>query len=138
MSPLAQLRAQGLHITAAGGHLLVSPRKALGDAARTTIRVNKATILRELQAEASEREAAIVAARDAAGLAEWRAPLLLGRLRLCGKCAHFTFGPEPPSFGTCSLHGGGLLPFLPFDCPDFASNPRAEKRRILTIRGDSK
>jgi hypothetical protein len=61
---------------------------------------------------------AIIAAREAAGLEEWRAPLILGRLHLCGNCQQFTFGTDPAGLGTCALHGEAA-PFLPFDCPDF-------------------
>jgi hypothetical protein len=119
MPLLGQLRAQGLRITAAGQRLFVSPRDALSEAAKATIRINKVAILRELETEASERQAAIAAARDAARLDDWRAPLILGRLHLCGNCSRYRFGTDPAALGTCSLHGDGLLPFLPFDCSDF-------------------
>jgi hypothetical protein len=70
MPLLRALRAQGLRITADGQRILVSPREALSEAAKATIRINKAAILRELEAETSERQAAIIVARDAAGLQE--------------------------------------------------------------------
>lgn len=115
MSLLAQLRGQGLHLKADGGKLLVQPRTAITDAVSATIRVNKATILREL--------AAISTARDAAGLEEWRAPLVLGRLHLCGNCARHTFGADPGGLGTCAVHGEGLVAFaMPFHCPEFQAS----------------
>lgn len=127
MSPLAQLRAQGLHITAAGNRLLVSPREALGDAARTTIRVNKASILRELATEASERRAAVAAARDAAGLGEWVTPLIHGRLVVCGNCVSFQFGDDPAGLGRCTAYDTAAAAFIPFPCEGFeaSSTPTA-------------
>src|ERR1700686_3749997 len=52
---------------------------------------------------------AISAARDAAPLSEYRAALMLGRLRLCGNCSRYTFDQDPAGAGTCALHGKGLL-----------------------------
>jgi len=63
---------------------------------------------------------AIIAAREAAGLEEWRAPLVLGRMVVCGNCRRFTFTSDPAGLGTCDLHGEAA-PFLPFDCTDFAA-----------------
>ena len=70
---------------------------------------------------AEDRHRAIIAARDAAGLDEWRAALLVGRLHMCGNCGRYAFGTDPRGSGTCTMHGEGLLAFaMPFRCPDFA------------------
>jgi hypothetical protein len=70
---------------------------------------------------AVERAGAIRAATASPALAHFRVALTLGRLHLCGNCAHFAFGPEPAGPGLCSIHGDGLLAFaMPFDCRDFA------------------
>jgi hypothetical protein len=129
MGVLAHLRNQGLRITADGGRLLVEPRAAITEAIKSTIRVNKGAILRELSAEASDRHTAIQAAGQAARpvLDDFRQALALGRLHVCGNCSRYTFGTDPAGGGTCSLHGDGLLAFLPFDCRDFtgAETPTA-------------
>jgi hypothetical protein len=132
MSPLGQLRAQGLRFTADGSRLLVSPRRALSKATKATIRINKAAILHELDAEAAARQGAIIAAEDAANLEEWHAPLVLGRLHLCGNCVHYTFGQDPAAPGTCSKHGDGLLAFaMPFECQEFVISRVRTARKFL-------
>ncbi len=76
---------------------------------------------------------AIIAARDAAGLEYWRAPLLLGQLHLCGNCSRYAFGSELAGSGTCSLHGDGLLAFaMPFPCADFVPSPTPTAPEFLT------
>jgi hypothetical protein len=63
---------------------------------------------------------AVIAARDAAPLSEFRGAMLLGRLGICGNCGRYTSGSDPAGAGTCSLHGDGLLAFaMPFQCRDF-------------------
>lgn len=122
MNLLSHLRQQGLRIIADGGRLLVEPGAAITDAIKSTIRINKAAILRELAAEAVERDNAILAAAQAAHpmLEEDRAALTLGRLDICGNCSRYAFGPDPAGSGSCSLHGDGLLAFaMPFDCREF-------------------
>jgi hypothetical protein len=130
---LASLREQGLRVTAEGQSLFVEPRLAITEALKSTIRINKGAILHELEVEDSERRAAIIAARAAAGLEYWRAPLLLGRLHLCGNCSRYAFGPDPAGSGTCSLHGDLLLAFaMPFPCPDFVASPTPTAPEFLT------
>ena len=120
MALLAELREQGVRVSAEGGALTAGPRSALTDAVRTTIRMHKAAILRELAASAADREKATASARDAAPLGEYRAALVHGRLHLCGNCSRYSFGADPATAGTCALHGEGLLAFaMPFDCGDF-------------------
>jgi hypothetical protein len=76
---------------------------------------------------------AVIAARDAAGLEYWRAPLLLGRLHLCGNCARYAFGPDPAGSGTCPVHGADVLAFaMPFDCADFLASPIPTAPEFLT------
>ena len=126
MGVLAHLREHGLRITADGGRLLVEPRTAITEAIKSTIRVNKGAILRELSAEASDRRTAIQAAAQAASpvLDDFRQALVLGRLHVCGNCSRYTFGQDPAGAGTCSVHGDGLLAFaMPFDCRDFEVSP---------------
>jgi hypothetical protein len=74
---------------------------------------------------------ALLAARDAARaeLKGWHAPLVLGRLSICGNCARFTFSTD--TSGTCELHGDGLAPFLPFACPDFRRSSRPALPELL-------
>jgi hypothetical protein len=59
MDYLSALRDQGLRVGAEGGRLVVGPRAALTEAVRTTIRINRDAIIRELaEEEASlQREA---------------------------------------------------------------------------------
>jgi hypothetical protein len=118
MALLAELREQGVRLSADGETVTVRPRAALTDALRATIRMHKAAILRELAAEAVNRRKAIAAARDAAPLSEYRAALILGRLHLCANCAQFTFGSEPTR-GQCRLFGVEAIAFVPFQCPDY-------------------
>jgi hypothetical protein len=68
MSTLASLRRHGLRVKSDAGRLLVEPRAALTEALRSTIRINKGAILRELSAEAATRWQAIIAARETAPL----------------------------------------------------------------------
>jgi hypothetical protein len=59
MDYLSALRDQGLRVDAEAGRLVVGPRAALTEAVRTTIRINRDAIVRELaEEEASlQREA---------------------------------------------------------------------------------
>jgi hypothetical protein len=76
---------------------------------------------------------AVIAARDAAGIEYWRAPLLLGRLHLCGNCSRYAFGLDPTGSGMCSLHGAGPLAFaMPFDCTDFLVSQTPTAPEFLT------
>ena len=65
----------------------------------------------------ADRKRAIIAARDASCLADFRGALISGRLYLCGNCARFTFSPDPTQ-GECSRHGE-VQSFIPFACSDF-------------------
>lgn len=62
----------------------------------------------------------IIAGRDAAKLAEWRAALMLGRLVLCGNCSAFQFGADPTGFGHCQRFDTEAAPFCPSPCAGFA------------------
>lgn len=55
---------------------------------------------------------AILAARDAAGLEDWRAALRSGRLHLCANCTRFTFGADPAGAGYCVRYGTETYPFV--------------------------
>jgi hypothetical protein len=106
----------------------VEPRAAITEATRATIRINKAALLRELEAETQDRRQVIRAASEGTQLRQYRDALVLGRLHLCGNCARFVFGPDPAGPGVCSKFGFGLVPFLaPFWCSAFApsDNPVA-------------
>jgi hypothetical protein len=123
MSTLAGLRRHGLRVKSDAGRILVEPRAALTDALRSTIRINKGAILRELSTEAATRREAIIDAREAAPLKEYRAALLLGRLHICGNCSRYSFGPDPAGPGSCLEHGEGLLAFrMPFQCSSFQTS----------------
>ena len=76
-------------------------------------------IQRQPVTRAAERCSAIVAARDAADLNYWRAPLVLGHLHLCGNCAAFQFSPDPAGLGRCSRFNIEAAPFVPFWCAGF-------------------
>jgi hypothetical protein len=121
---LAQLRSAGFRVAGgADASLIVSPASRLSEERRVQVRLHKHEILRELAAEAAERHATILAASDAAGLEAWCAPLILGRLHLCGNCDRYTFGSDPADLGTCALHGEGLVALaMPFHCPDFQAS----------------
>jgi len=125
---LDRYREAGYTITAEANALRVVAEHPISDRIRQVFKAKKPELLRELAAE--YREKAIFAARDAADLGDWRAPLDLGRLHLCGNCARFAFGPDAGGLGTCALHGDGLLPFLPFDCPDFTVERQADRTRV--------
>jgi len=60
---------------------------------------------------------AIIGARDAAQLEEWRAPLVLGHLVVCNDCDAFRFGANPAGLGHCSRYDTEAAPFCPFQCP---------------------
>jgi len=132
MPLLRALRAHGLRITSDGQRILVSPREALSEAAKTTIRINKAAILRELEAEASERQTAILAARDASGLQKWYAPLVLGRLNVCNNCDAFRFGAKPPGSATAAATIPRQHRFVRFSARDFRSR-RSPPHRLTCL-----
>ena len=67
----------------------------------------------------AERHSAIVAARDAADLDYWRAPLVLGRLHICCNCQLFAFAADPGALGHCRRFNLEAAPFLPFWCAGF-------------------
>jgi hypothetical protein len=74
---------------------------------------------------AVDRHRAMIAARDAAPLAEYRAALNLGRLHVCGTCAAFQFGTDPAALGHCARFGVETWPFVPFWCAGFDAAPTA-------------
>jgi hypothetical protein len=119
---LGSLRGLGLRVRAQDQKLFVEPRSAITEEIKSTIRINKGAILRELEIEGAKRCAAVIAARDAAGLDYWRAALVLGHLHLCGNCDSYAFGADPAGLGSCKKHGDGLLAYLPFSCRDFVAS----------------
>ena len=58
------------------------------------------------------RRRAILAARDAAGLEDWRAALRSGRLHLCANCVRFTFAADPAGAGHCARYDTKTYPFV--------------------------
>ncbi len=62
--------------------------------------------------EGDARRRAILAARDAAGLENWRAALREGRLHLCANCTRFTFGVDPAGAGHCARYDTTTYPFV--------------------------
>jgi hypothetical protein len=75
-----------------------------------------------ISGEADVRRA-IAKAIEAARLTDFHASLLLGRLHLCGNCAHFKFGTDPAAPGDCAVFGEELLPFaMPFYCAKFQAS----------------
>ncbi len=71
---------------------------------------------------------AIMAAREAAPLLEFREGLTYGRLRLCANCQHFTFAVNPADLGQCRQFGESA-PFVPAPCEAYAvsANPAAPR-----------
>lgn len=117
MSLLTNLRAQGVTITADGGRLLATPRESITENIRTTIRINKAALLREIAAEAEARHQAIGAARRAVPmLADYRHSLAAGTLVLCADCRHYQYAAEPGDVGHCTTFNVESAPFIPTDC----------------------
>jgi hypothetical protein len=116
---LTRLREHGLRLKPAGEHVIVEPRSALTDELRTLIRSHKPAILRELANEAEERRRAIIQARDAAPLSDFRAAFVMGRLHLCGNCSRFIFGADPGALGHCQRFNLETAPFVPFWCAGF-------------------
>lgn len=116
--PLSDLRSQGLRVTTAQGLLLVEPRDRLTDALRTYIRAHKAALIQDLADEADAR---------LEPLKDFREALMLGRLVICGNCAHFAFGADPADLGQCARYAVEALPFAPFQCEGFevATTPAA-------------
>ena len=94
------------------------------EAARTTIRINRDGLLRELGAEAHSWHEALIAARDASDISEFSNALRAGALSVCCNCAHFTFAADPAAPGQCALLREEVWPFVPFTCRTFA--PAAE------------
>ena len=123
MAVLTHLREQGLTVSANSGRLIVGPRAALTVAIRTTIRINKGAILRDLSAEARGRAMAIVSAREASCIADFRHALVFGGFVVCGNCSRFTFGTDPAGDGQCSTFNENAAPFVPFTCSEFELSP---------------
>jgi hypothetical protein len=119
MGLLTQLRDQGLRIGFEEGRLTVSPRSSLTEAARTMIRINRDAIVRELTNE-TERNGAVIAARDASDISEFPNALRTGALQLCCNCAHFTFAADPAAPGQCAQLREEVMAFVPFTCRIFA------------------
>jgi hypothetical protein len=71
---------------------------------------------------AAERCGTIVAERNDTDLDYWRAPLVLGRLHLCGNCAAFQFGSAPAGLGRCSRFHAETAPFVPLWCAGFEAS----------------
>lgn len=120
MGLLSRLRDQGLRVGLAHGRLTVAPRSALTDAVRTTIRVNRDALIRELGAEARSQHAAVIAARDASMLAEFTRALEAGALQVCCNCRHFSFASDPTAPGQCAHYAEEVMAFVPFQCRAFA------------------
>lgn len=57
-------------------------------------------------------------------LADFRAALVLGRLVVCGNCAHFGRGAELAGLGHCRQFDAESWPFVPFVCSGFTVGPR--------------
>lgn len=86
----------------------------------------------------------IVAARDAAPLADFREALILGRLVICGNCSRFTFDADPAGLGRCDRWDIEAFPFVPFYCagfhlsrtptaPAFVPDPEGSRERALEM-----
>jgi hypothetical protein len=68
----------------------------------------------------------IATACDAAGLANFREALILGRLHLCGNCSRFVFASDPAALGQCSHFNVEAWPFVPMlRCSGFEARPAA-------------
>jgi hypothetical protein len=66
------------------------------------------------RAQRTERRRLILAARDAAGLDDYRAALVRGQLHLCGNCTRFSFGADDPAgLGQCAHFNVEAWPFVP-------------------------
>ena len=59
-----------------------------------------------------------------AGLAEYRAALLLGRLVICANCSAFIPADDPYGLGRCSRYTEEAWPFVPFKCVGFDISER--------------
>lgn len=73
------------------------------------------------------RREAISKSWDGDALRVYFEALLLGRLALCGNCAHYAFGEDPAALGYCARFKVEAWPFAPFQCEGFesAANPAA-------------
>ena len=65
------------------------------------------------------RRESIMSAWDGESLREYFEALLMGRLVLCGNCAHFAFGEDPAALGNCARLKVESWPFAPFQCEGF-------------------
>jgi hypothetical protein len=60
-------------------------------------------------------------------LTEFRAALVLGRLVVCGNCAHFQTAREPTCLGSCQRFQVEAWALVPFSCSGFkiSAHPQA-------------
>jgi hypothetical protein len=65
------------------------------------------------------RRETISKAWDGEALREYFEALLMGRLVLCGNCAHFAFAEDPAALGYCFRFKVESWPFTPFKCEGF-------------------
>jgi hypothetical protein len=57
---------------------------------------------------------AVIAARDAAYLPDFKHALQVGALHVCCNCAHYTFNADPAAPGQCRHFNVEAVPFMPF------------------------
>jgi hypothetical protein len=69
---------------------------------------------------AGDRRRAIIAAREAAFLPDFRHALQAGRLVVCCNCAHFTFNEYLGAIGHCEKFNDKCAPFAPFWCAGYS------------------
>jgi hypothetical protein len=68
---------------------------------------------------AADRRRAIIAAREAAFLPDFKHALQAGKLVVCCNCAHFKFNENPAAMGHCEKFNDKCAPFAAFWCAGF-------------------
>ena len=110
-SLLAKYRECGYRISREGASLKVDADHPLSERMRNVFKERKADLLRELAIEEA-----------AAGLKDWCAALVLGRLHLCVNCTYFCWNSNnPEGVGQCRHFELEAAPFAPFHCSRFAA-----------------
>lgn len=110
MGLLSRLHEQGLTVALAGGRLQVEPRSALTEALRATIRINKGTLIREV-------EDALAGQFDLTD--QFSAALRLGALQVCEPCIHFRPRPGREPDGWCGKFADATWARVPFQCTGY-------------------
>ena len=116
MTALSKIKSAGFSVTLVDGFIEISPGNKLTDTQRVYLKTNKAEIILELQAEATnvvELQTSTVAANDSSPNAkqpygDWR--------RFCRQCKNFTRDHY------CTVKNARQIDEIPRHCDDWLDN----------------